>query len=255
MSAPGEIARNRRAQIVNLSFAELMLLLVFMTITFSFLAKEEGLREIPLIQRELDEAYTKITNLEKQISELQIEHTKTLQDLARLKKYLDDLGIDSNTLRPKHSATTDIDSMSPGQLKGFARNQQAIAAELQGQNAKLRKDIAGGKAPGLPICLVTSRYLLSFSLLADGSVLGKPAWDTDANQIAKDLPGVSTLTSSSPISLKEFLNGASKLGAWGKSQSQPCTFTIGTRRLTNDAAMYDEQLNAMGKYFYVGKIR
>jgi hypothetical protein len=47
MAKANSQSSSRRAQIVSLSMTELMLLLVFMSIAFSFLAKKEGLLEVP----------------------------------------------------------------------------------------------------------------------------------------------------------------------------------------------------------------
>jgi hypothetical protein len=54
MIGSGELGRIRRQQVVNLSMTELLLLVVFMAVAFSFLSKEEDLREVSAVQKELE---------------------------------------------------------------------------------------------------------------------------------------------------------------------------------------------------------
>jgi cell division protein FtsB len=260
MSASSEVGRIRRQQIVNLSITELMLLLVFMAVTFSFLSKEEDLRDVPQIQKELEE--TKATNhrLEELIQTLNEERANLLRErdaarreIADLRNQLRELLPDAPPPVPNNPKTGPVPENMDKWLQARVASLEKIARDLQAENAALRRQIAGegGRAPGLPVCIVTSGYLLTFNFLRDGSISGDRAWDTAADSVALKIPGILTLSSGHALPLNQFQVAAAEVKKWGLSQGQPCTFRVKEKRETMDIDVFDKQLGAAESAFYV----
>ncbi|MEI9993754.1 MAG: hypothetical protein WDM91_04090 [Rhizomicrobium sp.] len=225
-----------------------MLLLVFMAITYSFLAKEEGLKDIPLVQKQLREAQSRIAELEGENSTLKAQLQASRERIAELERFIRGMGINPKTFQP------DSGVISSGRISSIAEGQQRldnanrIIASLQQENGLLRKTL-GGKAPGLPRCLATSGYLIDFTLLADGRIRGAPAWEAGAEVSA--LPGVATLASGQPLSLDAFRAAAAQLNAWADVQAEPCRFSIRETHETQNLGTFEGQLTVLERFFYV----
>jgi cell division protein FtsB len=260
MFASSEVGRIRRQQIVNLSITELMLLLVFMAVTFSFLSKEEDLQDVPQIQKELEDTKAKNHSLEEQIKNLNEERAILVRNLdsardkiAGLERQLQELLPDAPPPVPNNAKSVSVPETTYKWLQARVTSFEKIARDLQAENAALRKQIVGegGRAPGLPVCIVTSGYLLTFNFLRDGSISGDRAWDTAADSVASKIPGVMALSSGHPLLLNQFRLAAAEVKKWGLSQAQPCTFRVREKRETTDIEVFDKQLAAAESAFYV----
>lgn len=254
MSASGEAARSRRAQIVALSFTELLLLLVFMSIAFTFLSKEEGKRNIPLVQRQRDEARAELKIRTKELALAKAQVNALQQENERLNGYIKALTSSATSIAP------DISPFPPPgygieQLRALAREQRTIITALQGQIRELQTRLNGGKAPGLPICTVTSGFMINFALEADGSFVGAPGWKSEMAFAVQDIDGVEVLASGRNLNAAQFAAEGAKVKAWGLKQSQPCTVRVSYARNTTDAGIFERQLKALGDAFYVGRSR
>lgn len=247
MPTRSEIGFVRRAQIVSLSMTELMLLLVFMAITFSFLAKKEGLSEIPLLAQRLHEARAQIKTLERQKQALRAERDAAQARVADLERFIKGLGLDASTFKPNSG---DIPSPNVSTIADAKKRISQLTATIN----TLRKTL-GGKAPGLPKCLVAGTFLLDLTLLPDGRIQGRPAWLTGGSAVAETIPGVSTLASASPLALSEFGAAAAQVTAWGDRQTEPCRFAVRVYYQTRDADLLDRQLSAVEGPFYVRRMR
>jgi hypothetical protein len=229
MKGPNSAPQNRRAQIVSLSLTEIMLLLVFMAVTFSFLAKEESEKKGPDLKGALSTALAERNTLEHDVAELEGRLAAATPEVKRLTRFLNDSAIDPNTLRPKGS-TIVIDG------------QTFVRTNLE------------GKAPGHPICALSSTYLLNVSLLSAGQVLVTKNWsDADAARVAK-LPGLDTLISNTPLTLKAFTAAAASLKDYS-IKTNACVFAVKVKRVTNDAGVFDDELRAVEEYFDVVRMR
>jgi hypothetical protein len=249
MSAIVEVARTRRAQIVALSLTELMLLLVFMSLAFTFLAKDEGKIEIPRVQRELDEKKLELKQLTKELAAVKKSLVAVQQENDRLDEYIKELTGSADSISPD-SNTFPPSTYGIEQLRALAREQRSIIVALQQQISALQTKINGGKAPGLPICTITNHYLVLFTLEADGTFVGAPGWSQEMAFATRDVPGLDQLTSRRALNPDEFNAAAAKVKAWGVSQSQPCTVRVSYTRHTTDAGIFERQLNALGNFFY-----
>lgn len=208
---------------------ELMLLLVFMTIAFSFLAKKEGLLEVPHIQLLLNEQRKENARLRTENGKLSEKLAKSEAELGRLQRFLDRINIDSASLKPKGDAIY-IDSSHTYVLSHNA-----------------------GQAPGHPQCALKSRYLLDLALLPGGTISGQAAWDTatDASAVNK-LPGITVLASNRPLSVEEFTAVAKPLFTQNLT-NQNCVFVVSATRKTKDADEFDAELRAVERFFNVSR--
>ena len=230
MKGPSSTSHIRRAQIVSLSLTEIMLLLVFMAVTFSFLAKEESAKKGgPDLQSALTNALTERNALRNDITNLQDKLATATPQVERLTRFLKESAIDPATLKPRGSTIV-------------INGQSYVRTNME------------GKAPGHPVCALDSTYLLNVSLLSGGQVQGKKNWaDQDARRVAA-LPGVSALSSNAPLALKAFTAAAASLRDYSL-KANDCVFAVKVKRETNDAGAFDDELRAVEQYFDVVRIR
>lgn len=223
MPLPNSTSQIRRAQIVSLSLTELMLLLVFMAVAFSFLAKEEGLKSISLAQAELNEARSEIEKLKIENGKLERDLDSTKSQLEDLQRFLERAGIDPRTLRPTKKTII------------FGPGSEYVAK--------------GG--PDLPVCKLhgSSRYLLTLVLLPGRTIQSSAAWDTRLDGDIADLAGMPELASGN-LTLAEFRSAGTKLKNDPAFQKMNCNFVVQFERVTNDASEYDDELTALDEFFY-----
>jgi hypothetical protein len=213
----------RRAQIVSLSLTELMLLLVFMAIAFSFLAKKEGLHEVPRLQAQLNDALNENQRLARENVGLRTRLSQVAKERDSLKRFLSELKIDAGVLASPH-----------GPIK--IGNTWYVPAKT------------GGQAPGRPMCKLVNTFLLNLSLLPGMRIEGAPNYAADS--VAAAIPGIDKLASGQPLSLAEFGAAARALSA---STKNDCVYAVRATRLTNDANAFDAELTAIGQFFYVSR--
>src|SRR5262249_13449469 len=148
MKGPNNASHIRRAQIVSLSLTEIMLLLVFMAVTFSFLAKEESEKKGPDVRTALTNALSERDTLRHDVANLEDRLAVTAPEVERLTRFLKDSTIDPATLKPRGQTIT-------------INGQSYVRTNME------------GKAPGHPVCMLDSIYLLNVSLLSDGQIKGQ----------------------------------------------------------------------------------
>lgn len=219
----------RRAQIVSLSLTEIMLLLVFMAVTFSFLAKEESEKKGPDLKGALSNALAERNTLRHDVAALEDRLATATPEVERLTRFLRESAIDPATLKPKSSTIV-----------------------INGQSY-VRTNVEG-KAPGHPICALASTYLLNVSLLSGGQVQASKNWsDADSPHVA-GLPGLAVLSSNAPIALTTFAAAAGLLKDYSV-KTKDCVYAVKVKRATNDAGAFDDELRAVEQYFDVVRMR
>jgi len=229
MKGPSNGSQSRRAQIVSLSLTEIMLLLVFMAVTFSFLAKEESEKKGPDLKNALTNALSERNTLRHDVAALEDRLATAAPEVERLTRFLNQSAIDPATLKPKGSTIV-------------INGQTFVRTNME------------GKAPGHPICALGSTYLLNVSLLSAGQVLVTKNWsDADAGRVAK-LPGLDALVSNTSLTLKAFTIAAASLKDYSL-KINACVFAVKVKRVTNDAGAFDDELRAVEEYFDVVRIR
>jgi hypothetical protein len=229
MKAPNSLSHIRRAQIVSLSLTEIMLLLVFMAVTFSFLAKEESEKKGPDLKGALNNALAERNTLRHDVANLEDRLATTAPELERLTSFLRQSAIDPATLKPRGSTIV-------------INGQSYVRTNME------------GKAPGHPICALGSIYLLNVSLLSGGQVRAQKNWtDTDTRRVA-GLPGLDVLSSNARLALKAFAAAAGMLKDYSL-KTNDCVFAVKVKRETNDAGAFDDELRAVEEYFDVVRMR
>jgi hypothetical protein len=207
-----------------------MILLVFMAIAFSFLARDEGLRDIPRIEKELKEARAEITRLKKANKNLERDLEKARNDLDALKRFLKRIGFNDKTLTPEGPTIY---------VPGFG---------------DYILDKKAGKAPGRPMCRLAATYLLTVTLLPDFKVKPERAWAEVDEASLSGYRGLEVLGSGMPMSLAEFELAARQLQADVKQGAEDCVFAVSVRRATKDADEFDKELRVVERYFYVRRM-
>jgi cell division protein FtsB len=274
VKASNEIRRLRRQQIVNLSITELMLLLVFMAVTFSFLSKEEGRNEVSIFQKENEELKAANALLHKRIDELEDESQKLVaerdqarRELEELRQEFKDFLPDAGAPKPNSDPLVAVHRSAIMSFSARIKQLEGQAQQVEARNQTLEKDKADlesknrqllvivGKAPGLPLCASPKGYLLTLTINADGTITGAKLWSADAEETALALPGISVLSSGQDLQGSEFDKAATKLQGWEDAQSDPCRFRIRLKRLTRDADLFDKQLHLVERFFYVARIQ
>src|SRR5215470_7280640 len=102
MKGPNSTSQFRRAQIVSLSLTEIMLLLVFMAVTFSFLAKEESEKKGPDVRGALNNALAERDTLRRDVASLEDKLATAAPEAERLTSFLKASAIDPATLKPRN---------------------------------------------------------------------------------------------------------------------------------------------------------
>ena len=216
MKGQANQAQLRRAQIVSMSLTELMLLLVFMAIAFSFLARDEGRKEVPKLQADL--------NVQLRINAaLRKENAKLKSEKQELERFLKRLNLEGATLLPDGKIL-----MPNGDV--WVRS--------------------NGRAAGNPSCALRSTYLIEFSLLSDNQMRGRRLWLDDDNGFLDNLPGIGVLTSGQLLSLDQFNSAAGELKSAILARSK-CVFAAKAIRQTKDADAFDAELIRLEQYFNV----
>jgi chromosome segregation ATPase len=160
MIVPGELGRIRRQQIVNLSMTEVMLILVFMSLAFTFLSRDEDLREVPAIKKELDEVRAENHDLKSEIGQLKAERSWLISEREKLqaenknlKRQLQELLPDAPPPVANNGPTIAVPEAGFRWLQARVSSLEKSAHELQAENGALRKQIGGGRAS---VCHVAS---------------------------------------------------------------------------------------------------
>lgn len=248
------LQRGRRMEIVNLTVTEIMMLMVFVAMAFSFLAKEEGLRDVSILQRQLDEVTAERDRLKavteqqrRDIAQLQQEKAELERRLAQLLPYADRLQPGDWTQVPKAELARLHAEI--GRLTAIVNEQQRMIEELRKQLG------AEGKGSGYPNCLVTSGFLIDVVLLADGRFATRPAWGSGSEAIATALPGMAELLAG-PLAAEPFKAAAGRLRGWAETQEVKCRFRV--RMLLDgesDRRTFLAQQAIVDEFFYPSRPR
>jgi hypothetical protein len=244
-------AQVRKERVHTTMLIELLVLLVFLAMTFAFISRDElstsALQaKVNVLEKQVGELRIRVRALERENRELELAN-RTLAE--RLRRWMD---------QPKDRLPADDTSLAiPKEqferLTGRLANSEAMVDERQQENAKLRRDLAVARGGGtdLPNCPVTTGFLLSIDLEGDGTFTVRPAWSAGASDLALGVPGVRELTTRRSMSAAAFRSAASQAQAWGKQQTTPCGFRVSVREKHGNLTRYKSQLRAVESAFYV----
>ncbi len=238
MRAAGELGRIRRAQIVSLSMTEIMLLLVFMAVTFAFLSRQENQVELTAAQKQLEEARIEIRRLHSDLDAVRAE-------LRKLQAERDDLDRLVRRLLPE----AELAKATPAEiLKWFDAHPDAAERAQRGVAAAMKGGV------GLPRCDVKATHVLAMVLLGDGSMFGQKAWAAEDEALLNGVPGLSALSSGKSLDPRSASAASDELANWGRSQKTPCRFVVRVDdRQSPDKETYKAQIKLLEQRFYVSK--
>jgi hypothetical protein len=255
MSNVAAARQTRRSDIINLTVTEIMLLMVFVILVFSFLAREEELKPVASyiqenaqLRQALEAMKLEVVDLKRQVAELQADNKRKDETINRL------LGRDSASISVEVVPTVDMQKLradlavAQDRIKQLELLLAAQQNDLAGRDAKIAS-LGGGT--GYPRCLVTSAYLVEITPLADGGFRVIPAWDTGAERSALEVQGVRALTETSHITAAQFQQFSGEVFAWSRMQKPECRFHARTRVVeTSDVPTLLEQQKAIQRVFY-----
>ncbi len=245
-------AQLRKERVHTTMLIELLVLLVFLAMTFAFISRDE---------LSTSALQARVTQLEKQLVELQRKADALRRENRELK--IANKTLDERLRRWMNLPRKDVPA-NPGdapisvpaeQWKDMANdlaNSLAIAEALQKENERLR-GLLGKGGTDLPNCLVTPGFLLAIDLTGDGGIRVAPAWAATANSKALSVPGVKELVRGGAISATSFRAAASRVQTWGKNQSPPCGFRVSVRERHGNLELYKRQLKVIEASFYVAR--
>lgn len=233
----------RKERIHTTMLIELLALLVFMSMAYAFLSRDE-LRKDPL--------QAKVERLERELAEMKTENRRLERENAVLKDTVRRLIAEHDgTLRANPKMVTLPESQFK-ELTGELANKDQMLEERQRDNARLRAQLAGGGSD-LPNCTVTAGFLVSIELLGDGSYLVKPNWADGAAPAVARLPGVDGFATSRPLSRAQFEAHARQLRDWGRDQSVACGFRARVTNRHSSLDLYKSQNRVVERYFYTAR--
>jgi hypothetical protein len=275
-----EIRRLRRSGMVTLTLTDLLLVVLFVLLLFTFRATEERRVEISATEAHLLELEVERNRLRQELADALAEnarHKAQVKDLNELVARL--LRKPQSATLPADPATVIADMQSEiaslratiDRLNERLRDVPAIEAleeeldrakkELDSRErliAALQSDVAEkeaalrqrGRGTGYPRCLVTSGFLFRIILRESGNLLFTPSWEEGAERLARGVPGVSELANAGEVSLAIVRQQAGRILAWSNKQEVPCRFRVDTERETRDLDMYLRQMQLIERYFY-----
>lgn len=244
-----EALRIRKERVHTTMLIELLVLLVFLAITFAVVTKDES--GVSTIQAQLDALRAELLQVKHDNTTLRRENEEVRRANAELKdslaRWMD---------RPRSSLpASDQPILLPNdqfkRLNAQLSNDEAMIDERQKENAGLRVKLAT-KSGGidLPVCTVTAGYLIGVDLLGDGRLEAHAQWTPGAQEVVAAIPGVLTLVKAGPVATSVFGAQASRIAAWGRAQNSPCVFRVQVTEHHSNLALYKKQVRTVGQYFY-----
>jgi hypothetical protein len=254
--------RIRRNDIINLTVVEIMILMVFISLVFSFFAAQEGLvastekdAKIEMLERELNTSRSMVGKLEGTIQDLRKEIAvlqEGLEDRDRLIARLmnsDSATLSNFTVIPKDEwekllALLDQENQENKRLGGIVDGQQTTIAGLTERLQNV------GLGTGLPKCPIVRGFLFEVHMLPAGMLSVTPAWEPEEERAALEVSGVKELLAAQTVPVIQFRQLGAKILAWGDGQKIKCRFHVKSRRSNTDLETYILQERALDYVFY-----
>jgi len=244
-------ARLRKERVHTSMLIELLSLLIFLSMAFAFVMKEEGenlnpwkekydrvAAELEAVKASNRWLRSRILHLDKEVLELKI-------NLRRL------LEVHKGTVRPNDQVLVPKDFVAS--ISSQKANAEAVVEELQQENIRLRQQLAAARGGGvdLPKCRIAPGFLFSIDLLGDGRYQVRPQWSAGAADAVAQVPGAMALARGGPFTREEFLAQSRRIRAWGRAQPVPCGFTALVTERHGRIGLYKQQVSTVEQSFYV----
>lgn len=249
-----EVRRLRRASLINLTLTDLLIMVLFVLLLFTFRASEEGRDEVSGLEAELRQVRVERDKLRDELAIAQVALAKAnarVQELEESVRRL--LASLKDSLNPDPVVAFEKLQAENRQLQARVESLEKILRAQQREIAdKNRVLTQQGRGTGFPKCLVTEGFLLEVQLLESGNLSIKPSWDAGAEATARAVPGVRELVEAGEVTQDAFRQHAGRILAWGDEQEVRCRFHVNTA--TADPApsleTYRRQMNVIERHFY-----
>ncbi len=248
-AAASELLRIRKERVHSTMLIELLVLLVFLSMAFAFVTKDEN--SASLIQEQLKRAQSELKAAKAEISRLKAE----VQELTHINEELRE-SLARWMERPRDSIpAADQPIVVPrSQIRDLTdrlANAEAMLRERQTENGALRGQLAVARGGGtdLPRCTVTSGFLIGVEMLGNGQLRVTPQWAPGAAAAVRAIPGASEL--SGTMTTQRFSALASQVQDWGRAQATPCGFRVQVTERHSNLDLYKRQVRVVERYFYV----
>jgi cell division protein FtsB len=245
----------RRSAIVNLTLTDILIVLLFVLLLFTFRAKEEGLKDIPALQAQVEALRKENQRLAAQLNDARNLVTALEQKVKEQEEFIarlltqspEGLPVDSRAVLAR--LTKEIETLRE-MNRVLIEEKRALEARLAKYEAPSRGLVQGGKGTGYPRCAVTSGFLLEVTLLEDGSYVVQPAWDQNSERQVRVVPGLEGLSGPQKFTSVEFQRFAEGLFGWGDAQEPACRFHVLVKTQTRDLGVFQAQMRRIDRYFY-----
>jgi len=243
--------RIRKERVHTTMLIELLVLLVFLAITFAVVTKDESATST--LQASLDEARAELHRMKLENATLRTENEELRRANAQLKDSLARWMAQPRTSIPANDQPILIPNSQFKRLTDRLANSEAMVDERQKENAYLRAKLAAAHGGGtdLPNCPVTAGFLIGVDLMADGDVVVHPEWNAGAQDAVRNVPGIIDLATGSSMSLGKFAQAAQRVADWGRTQPSPCGFRAQVTEHHTNLALYKRQVRTVEEFFYV----
>ncbi len=267
-----EARRLRRTSIVNLTLTDLLMMVLFVLLLFTFRATEEGREEITGLEAELQRVLSERNRIQEELTLIRKDLVDAKERIRRLEEENNRLRAAAKDTLPTGPSVVDVEKLREenrllrDENRILREENRLLKARLEAAERRLQqpeRETAGrnpgpgkhGKGTGFPRCPVTDGFLLNVTLARSGNLTVKPAWDAGAEVAALGVPGVRDLIESSELSQDTFRQHAERIVAWSDKQDIPCRFHV--RANIGDPPpsleIYRRQLNLIERHFYALK--
>ena len=238
--AQAESIRVRKERVHATMLIELLSLLIFLSMAFAFIQKEEALATPA--QQQLGEARREIRELRAELRTLQARLI-FLEEANRLLRSSID-----GPLSPTDTRLALPEDFYEETADSIVNNQQLID-QLQRENESLRRRISGG-GTDLPRCLVAPGFLYRIYVGANDTYQVEANWPDTAQGAVEQVPQAVAFGTGRSMSRTEFMRTAEAIQAWGRSQSPACGFTVEVFARHENLRLYVRQQQTIGRFFY-----
>ena len=252
------------SKILEISITELVFLLLFGVLAFTYFSDQEHLTEVTNTQKQIEilkknVVYLKATfdKQRKKIFSLNEENKKLKKEIEVLERMITDATIKEGS----GPNAQDIIKKLQNQIKslmseniGLEEKVKLLTKRISSLHSQLKKSGKGGV--GNPQCYLRpsdrTETLLSVTMYNDGFMV-KPEWDQRVTTEALAIPGIKVLIQDKLISPGEFKRAGMKIYLWENRQDPQCRFFVSLYNQADQVKPLIRNRQLVEDVFYIKK--